>query len=275
MSLQGQKIAIIGCGVMGEAMLKGLLNRGWIQPQNVTAADPHATRGEELVAQYDIAFTTDNTAAVADADIVVLAVKPQVMSYIFPDIGGKLKPSAVVLSIAAGIKLQKLQAGCQTPAVARAMPNTPGQIGQGMTVWTCTPQVLPQSRTHIETILGALGQTLYATEEKFMDMATALNGSGPSYVFLLMEAMIDAGVHMGFSRQDSQMLVHQTMLGSVLYAIQSGSHPAELRNQVTSPGGTSAAALYQLEKGSVRTIISKAIWAAYNRSVELGQNDDK
>ena len=110
-------------------------------------------------------------------------------------------------------------------------------------------------------------------EEKFLDMATALNGSGPSYVFLLMEALIDAGVHLGFSRQDSQKLVLQTMRGSVEYAIQSGLHPAELRNQVTSPGGTSAAAIYQLEKGGVRTVISRAVWAAYQRSIQLGKQD--
>jgi pyrroline-5-carboxylate reductase len=153
------------------------------------------------------------------------------------------------------------------------MPNTPGQIGQGITVWTATPDVSGEQRDWATIILGALGETLFMHEEKFLDMATALNGSGPSYVFLLMEALIDAGVHLGFSRQDSQKLVLQTMRGSVAYAIQSGLHPAELRNQVTSPGGTSAAAIYQLEKGGVRTVISRAVWAAYQRSIQLGKQD--
>jgi pyrroline-5-carboxylate reductase len=271
--LQNQHIAFIGGGVMGEAMLKGLLAKQLISAEKIIVSDPHQTRGDQLVNLYGIRFTTDNTIAVQNADIVVLSVKPQVMGDILQELKGRLKPSAVVISIAAGVKLKAIQQGSDTQFVARAMPNTPGQIGEGMTVWTCTPDVTEDTRLRIETILEALGATLYVHQERFMDMATALNGSGPSYVFLLMEAMIDAGVHMGFSRQDAQMLVHQTMLGSVKYAIQSGNHPAELRNQVTSPGGTSAAALYQLEKGSVRTIISKAIWAAYNRSVELGQDD--
>jgi pyrroline-5-carboxylate reductase len=271
--LQNQKIAFVGGGVMGEAMLKGLLGQELIPADQITVSDPHQIRGDQLVALYQIHFTTDNVEAAKDADIVVLSVKPQVMGDIYQQLKGKLKESALVISIAAGVKLKAIQQGCQTQFVARAMPNTPGQIGEGMTVWTCTPDVAEDDRLRVEAVLEALGATLYVHQERFMDMATALNGSGPSYVFLLMEAMIDAGVHMGFSRQDAQMLVHQTMLGSVKYAIQSGNHPAELRNQVTSPGGTSAAALYQLEKGSVRTIISKAIWAAYNRSVELGQDD--
>lgn len=271
--LHSQKIAFIGGGVMGEAMLKGLLGEGLIPANQITVSDPHQTRGDQLVALYQVHFTTDNIQAVQDADIVVLSVKPQVMSDLFQQLKGQLKASALVISIAAGVKLKAIQEGCETPLVARAMPNTPGQIGEGMTVWTCTSALTEDDRARVKTVLEALGLALYVHQERFMDMATALNGSGPSYVFLLMEAMIDAGVHMGFSRQDAQMLVHQTMLGSVKYAIQSGNHPAELRNQVTSPGGTSAAALYQLEKGSVRTIISKAIWAAYNRSVELGQDD--
>ncbi len=273
MMLQSQKIAFIGGGVMGEAMLKGLLGKQLIPAEQITVSDPHQERGDQLIEQYHVRFTLNNLEASRDADIVVLSVKPQVMGELFQELKGNLKPDALIISIAAGMKLKTIQQGCETPLVARAMPNTPGQIGEGMTVWTCTSGLTEDDRARVEAVLEALGLTLYVHQERFMDMATALNGSGPSYVFLLMEAMIDAGVHMGFSRQDAQMLVHQTMLGSVKYAIQSGNHPAELRNQVTSPGGTSAAALYQLEKGSVRTIISKAIWAAYNRSVELGQDD--
>ena len=205
----------------------------------------------------------------------MLSIKPQMMSRVLPGIRGHIKTDALVLSIAAGYKMQKIIDRTDCRCVVRAMPNTPGQIGEGTTVWTATPEVSDRQRLWASAVLGALGKSLFVDDEKLLDMATALNGSGPSYVFLLMEAMIDAGVHMGFSRQDSQFLVHQTMLGSVKYAIEAGQHPAELRNQVTSPGGTSAAALYQLEKGGVRTVISKAIWAAYQRSRELGeQNDD-
>lgn len=274
MSLQNRVIAFIGSGVMGEAMIKGLLAKKLVDPDCIIAADPHQERGKELIERYGVRFTTDNGEAVQQADVVVLSVKPQVMDKVLPGIHNRMKPEALVLSIAAGVPTARIVEGAGNQNVVRAMPNTPGQIGEGMTVWVATPQVNGEQRQWAELILGALGETLYANDEKFMDMATALNGSGPSYVFLLMEALIDAGVHMGFSRQDSQKLVQQTMLGSVKYAIESGLHPAELRNQVTSPGGTSAAALYQLEKGGVRTTISQAVWAAYKRSVELGSSED-
>lgn len=275
MSLKDRTVAFIGSGVMGEAMIKGLLAKQLITPEQLIAADPHEPRGKELVERYSLRFTPDNAEAARQADVVVLSVKPQVMTKVLHSIYGRVQKEALVLSIAAGVPTSTIMKGCEVSDVVRAMPNTPGQIGEGMTVAYPTPSVSGDQRAWADMILGALGQTLFVPEERFMDMATALNGSGPSYVFLLMEALIDAGVHMGFSRHDSQMLVQQTMLGSVKYAIESGLHPAELRNQVTSPGGTSAAALYQLEKGGVRTTISQAVWAAYKRSVELGQENGK
>jgi len=151
------------------------------------------------------------------------------------------------------------------------MPNTPAQIGEGMSVWTATSETSEKQREQAQTILRALGRELYVDDENFIDMATAISGTGPAYFFLVMEALIDAAVHLGFSRRVAQELVYQTMLGSVLFASKSRKHPAELRNQVTSPGGTTAEALYQLEKGRVRTVFSKAVWAAYQRSRYLGQ----
>ncbi len=271
MSLNNKTVAFIGGGVMGEAMIKGVLHKDLLAAGSIIAADARPERGKELVHRYGVQFTTDNTEAVEAADILVLSVKPQIMDRILPGVRGHLKAGTLIMSIAAGYTLERLIQGSETDCVVRAMPNTPAQIGLGITVWTANPAVTDVQRTWAETILGAMGETLYVADENYLDMATALNGSGPSYVFLLMEAMIDAGVHMGFSREDAQHLVQQTMRGSVEYAISSGLHPAELRNQVTSPGGTSAAALYQLEKGGVRTMISKAIWAAYQRSRELGQ----
>jgi pyrroline-5-carboxylate reductase len=150
------------------------------------------------------------------------------------------------------------------------MPNTPAQIGEGISVWTATPDVSQDQLEQTRTILQALGKELFMENEKFLDMATAVSGTGPTYVFLVMEAMIDGAVHLGFPRHVAYELVTETMRGSIMYAIKSEKHPAELRNMVTSPGGTSAAALYQLEKGSLRTVISKAIWAAYERSKSLG-----
>lgn len=273
MSLESLHIAFIGAGVMGEAMIKGLLNKALVTPEQLIAADPHTNRGKELVGHYHLKYTSDNVEAAEGADVLVLSVKPQVMSAVLDGINNRIPDDAVVISIAAGFPIKKLIKEGGNKHVVRAMPNTPGQIGQGMTVWTATEHVSAIQRERAEIILGALGETLYVNDEHYMDMATALNGSGPSYVFLLMEALIDAGVHLGFSRQDAQRLVQQTMLGSVQYAIESGLHPAELKNQVTSPGGTSAAALYQLEKGSLRTVVSRAVWAAYKRSKELGDDD--
>jgi len=156
--------------------------------------------------------------------------------------------------------------------VVRAMPNTPSQIGRGMTAWTCTPQVDSGQQAQARAIFGALGREMHVENENMIDMATALSATGPTYVFLLMEALTDAGVHLGFSRHVSQELVQQTILGSVLFAMESHKHPAELRNMVTSPGGTSAEAIYQMEKGGLRTVFSKAVHAAYQRAVALGKS---
>ncbi len=153
------------------------------------------------------------------------------------------------------------------------MPNTPSQIGQGMTVWMATPEVTDLQQQEVAAVLSAMGRAVQVTSENEVDMATALSGTGPAYIFMVMESLIDAGVHMGFSRRISEELVLQTMIGSVLFAKESGKHPAELRNMVTSPGGTSAAAIYQMEKGSLRTVISRAVWAAYQRTRELGQGE--
>jgi pyrroline-5-carboxylate reductase len=151
------------------------------------------------------------------------------------------------------------------------MPNTPAQIGEGMTVWAASPEVTEQQKGWARTILGSFGRQLAVDDENYLDMATAINGTGPAYVFTVLEAMIDAGVHLGLPRYMAEELAQQTMLGSVLYAMQSGKHAAELRNAVTSPGGTTAAAVYELERGGLRTVLSDAIWAAYRRSAELGK----
>jgi pyrroline-5-carboxylate reductase len=151
------------------------------------------------------------------------------------------------------------------------MPNTPAQIGEGVTAWTTSSEVNEKQETQVCAMLEALGKSVRVENERQIDMATALSSTGPTYIFLVMEALIDAGVHMGFSRHVAQDLVHQTLLGSVLFARESHKHPAELRNMVTSPGGTSAEAIYQMEKGSLRTVLSKAVWAAFQRAESLGK----
>jgi pyrroline-5-carboxylate reductase len=188
---------------------------------------------------------------------------------VFRDLSGELRKDALVLSIIAGARIDSMVQGLKHGSVVRSMPNTPAQVAEGMTVWTASPGVGPAQREQAQTILRAFGKELFVADEVFLDMATAISGSGPSYVFLFMEALIDAAVHLGFSREDARMLVTQTVRGSAIYAERSPSHPAEMRNLVTSPGGTSAHALYQLEKGGFRTLLSKAVWAAFQRSVSL------
>jgi pyrroline-5-carboxylate reductase len=271
MSLQDTTVAFIGAGVMGEAMIKGLLHKALISQHRVIAADPHQDRLQELKQHYDIKTTMQNAEAVADADIVVLSVKPQVLSKVAGDLTNLIHTNAMILSIVAGVSIASIEQQLGNQQIIRAMPNTPGQIGQGITVWTASSSVTTQQREQAQLMLGALGDDIYVNDEHDIDMATALNGTGPAYVFMFMEALIDAGVHLGFSRRESERLVLQTMRGSVEYALQSGVHPAQLRNQVTSPGGTSAAAIYELEKGGIRTVIADAVWAAYRRAVELGK----
>lgn len=264
-------IAFIGGGTMGEAMIRGLLAQKVVKPEQIIAADPWQERLGYLQQQHDIAVTTDNVEAAEKGQVVVFSIKPQSLPIVMPGVRGQMRRQDLLLSIIAGTPIKKLADGTAHAAVVRAMPNTPAQIGQGITVWTATSEVSDLHKQQAQAILSSLGEEVFVEEEIYLDMATALSGSGPGYVFMMMEAMIDAGVHMGFSRHVATRLVFQTMRGSVEFAEQSGKHVAELRNQVTSPGGTTAEALYHMEKGGLRTVISRGIWAAFQRSISLGK----
>jgi pyrroline-5-carboxylate reductase len=265
------RVGFVGSGVMAEAMISGILKEQLTAPAHITASDPREERAQELAERYGVAPTTDNRAAAQTAEIVIFSVKPQVMPAVLQQLKGATSPEALVLSIVAGARIKAIAEGLGHDAIVRVMPNTPAQIGEGMSVWTATPSVSEAQLSQARSILQALGEEIYLDDEDYLDMATALSGTGPAYVFLFMEAMIDAGVHLGFSRRVAQQLVLQTIRGSVDFARRSVAHPAELRNMVTSPGGTSAEALYQLEKGGFRTVLSRAIWAAYQKSKYLGE----
>ncbi|OQY97828.1 MAG: pyrroline-5-carboxylate reductase [Chloroflexi bacterium UTCFX4] len=269
--LQDAHIAFIGPGAMAEAMIRGVVVGELVSPSQVVAAGPRSARLEELQAKYAIHISTDNLSAAQSAEIIVLAVKPQMMNPVMQGLKGHLRPNALALSVIAGARMQTIENSLNHHAIARAMPNTPAMIGQGMTVWTASSSVTMAQREQAQRILGALGQEIFVEEEEYLDMATALSGNGPAYVFLFMEAMVDAGVHLGFPRYIAEKLVLQTVKGSVEYAAQTPQHLARLRNQVTSPGGTSAEALYYLEKAGFRTALSRAIWAAYQRASQLGR----
>ncbi|MEA3325781.1 MAG: pyrroline-5-carboxylate reductase [Chloroflexota bacterium] len=266
-----QKYSIIGPGVMGEALIIGLLTNEEIDPGNILAAGPHQDRLDELMDRYNIQTTLNNTNAVQDADVIILSVKPQKLPQVIVDLRNEIPQDTLVISIIAGATMDSLITGLNHPLVVRSMPNTPAQVGEGMTVWTQSQQTSESQHALAAQILGALGQSIYVGDEGYIDMATAVSGTGPAYVFLFLESMIDAGVHLGLPRRIAEEMVIQTLKGSIAYYTQNSSHPARLRNQVTSPGGTSATALYYLEKMGFRTAISRAIWAAFTRSKELGK----
>ena len=268
--LEGLHLAFIGAGAMGEAMIGGLLSRHKLDPEHIVASDRHRDRLHVVRDRFHIHTTLENRTAAKKGQVVVLAVKPQALPTVFEDLRGRIRKKALVVSIVAGATIDSIADGLRHRAIVRTMPNTPAQVGEGMTVWAATPEVSDVQREQATAIVAALGHQLYVEDEKFLDMATAICGSGPAYVFLLMEALMDAAVHLGFSRTDARQLVVQTIRGSAVFAERSPAHPAEMRNLVTSPGGTSADALYQLEKGAFRTVLSKAVLAAYRRSVALG-----
>ncbi len=267
----GASVAFIGAGAMGAAMIGGLAGGDDIDRGRVIASDRNEDRLALVRDQFGVRTTPCNREAAGEADVVVLAVKPQVLPAVLSELKGRIREDALTLSIVAGASIASIASLLEHRAIVRTMPNTPAQVGEGMTVWTATPEVSREQRVQAGTIVGSLGRELFVDDERFLDIATAISGTGPAYVFLMMEALIDAAVHLGFSRKDARELVVQTIRGAAIYAEHQPVHPAELRNRVTSPGGTTAEALYQLEKGSFRTIMSKAVVAAFRRSVALGE----
>ena len=270
-ALSRRTIATVGSGVMAEAMIAGLLRGGIVKPAKVVASHPRAERRDQLREAYGIRTVAANGEAIADADIVLLAIKPQMLGRVGPELAGVLKPGQLVISILAGATTAALTGALRHGQVVRSMPNTPARLGRGMTVWYATPETTAEQRAQASAILRALGHEIEVDDERLVAMATAVSGTGPTYVFLFMEALIDAAVHLGFPRHVAHDLVIETLEGSTLFAKQSGDHPAVLRNMVTSPGGTSAAALHELESGRLRTVLSEAVWAAFRRTVELGE----
>jgi pyrroline-5-carboxylate reductase len=270
-SLAGRRIATVGSGVMAEAIIAGLLRANLIAPDQVVAAHPRADRRDSLERSHGIRTVESNAAAIEGADIVLLGIKPQMLARVGREIRGRLEPGQLVISVLAGATTRALAGHLGHREVVRSMPNTPAQLGKGVTVWYATPETSPEQREQAATLLSALGTQIGVDDERLVAMATAVSGTGPTYVFLVMEALIDAAVHLGFARHIAHDLVIETLEGSTLFAKQSGLHPAQLRNMVTSPGGTSAAALHELESGRLRTVLSEAVWAAFRRTVELGE----
>jgi pyrroline-5-carboxylate reductase len=270
MSLKDRTIATIGSGMMAEAMIAGLLRGDQVVPERIVASHPRAERRAQLAREHQVQVVASNTEAIRDADVIVLAIKPQMLLRVGPELAPALRAGQLIISVIAGATTTSLANALRHREIVRSMPNTPARIGRGMTVWYATPEVSDVQAEQARVLLTSLGAELRVEDEKLVAMATAVSGTGPTYVFLVMEALVDAAVHLGFPRHIAHDLVIETLEGSTVFAKQSGMHPAELRNMVTSPGGTSAAALHELERGRLRTVLSEAVWAAYRRTEELG-----
>ena len=266
------KIGLLGGGAMGEAIIAAVTSGDApvAAPQDLRVFDVVAPRVQYLVDTYGVQGAGSTTNLAGDTDFVLLSIKPQDFEKAAAPLAGKLG-STTALSIMAGVTLARLGRVLQSENIVRAMPNTPAQVGQGMTGWTATPGVSESARDGARRIFGAMGKEAYVPDEKYIDMVTGLSGSGPAYVFLFIEALTDAGVHIGLPRDIASTMALQTVLGSALYAEKTGKHPAELRNQVTSPGGTTAEGLKALEQGNLRATVLEAVIAAYEKSRALGE----
>ncbi len=264
------KLGLIGCGFMGEAILAAAIERKVAGSADIAVAEINDERCSLVKGRYGVSASSDQAAVIGGAEIIVFAVKPQEFDDAAHRLKGQFRRDQTIVSIMAGVPIDRIARSLSHAAIVRVMPNTPAAVGEGTSVWTATPEVDDGAKEQVSALLRAMGREVHVEDEKYIDMATALSASGPGFIYMLLEAFIDAGVHVGFKRNVAEMLTLQTFIGSVKYAEQTGKHPAQLRNEVTSPGGTTAAGLLVLESAGVRGAIIDAIEAAYNRSRELG-----
>ncbi len=256
---------------MAEAIIGGVISKAVLTGEDISVGELLEERCRVLQERYGVFTTNSNSVAAERGDIVVLSVKPQTLPEVFSSLDGGLRQDQAVLSIVAGARMSTIEKGLGHPSVIRVMPNTPAQIGEGMSLWTCSPQVDAEKRGLAKTMLGTVGEEIEVADEKYLDMATALSASGPAYVFLFIEALIDSGVHIGLPREMSRSLALQTVLGSVKLVKETGRHPADLKDAVTSPGGTTVDGLLALEEGGFRSTVINAVIAAYEKSMSLGE----
>ena len=256
---------------MAEAILRGVLDGGVATAGDVAIGEPRPERREYLTRELGVATVERNLDAADGADLVVLSVKPQDLHVVFDEFESELSRDQTALSIVAGAKLETIRKGMKNDRVIRVMPNTPAQIGHGMTMWTCSEQVDQSKRDFTRSALSTIGQEIFVEDEKYLDMATALSASGPAYVFLFLEALIDAGVYVGLPRDVARTMTLQTVFGSTKLVMDTGRHPADLKDMVVSPGGTTAEGLQALERAGVPAALVEAVNAAYLKSIKLGQ----
>lgn len=266
-------LGLVGAGVMAEVMVKGLVKNGVIDSGRILASDRKRSRLDELAARHGIRVTRDNVEVAAEADLLVLAVKPQNLATVLAELRGRVRSETLVLSIIAGASIRAIRAGLEHHAVVRCMPNLPCRIGEGMTVWYASPDA-PEATLHrVGTVLGVMGRELRVFEEGHVDRATAINGTGPAIVAEFVKSMLEAAAYIGEPRDVAQETVLATLVGTarmIEAAHQDGTHVAALIDQVTSPGGTTSRSLQVLKQGAFGATLTEAIDAAYRRTEELG-----
>jgi len=267
----GKKIAFLGTGNMAEALIKGLLRANAAAPGEIACAEPREARRREIEQRYGVRAVASNREAIAGADVVLLSVKPQVIEGVLDEIAADVGTGKLVVSIAAGVPIaaiaRRLPAGAR---IVRTMPNTPALAGAGAAALSAAPEVPAEDLQLAKRIFEAVG-TAVIVAEPLLDAVTGLSGSGPAFVFLFIEALADGGVKAGLARPDALALAAQTVLGSAKLVLESGEHPGRLKDQVTSPGGTTIAGVHALEKAGFRGAVIDAVEAAARRSRELGE----
>ncbi len=277
MSVKGKKVGFLGAGNMGEAMIRGLLKAGLVPAEDIFAADPRLERLEQLAKLYGIHVLSDNTLLVKRVDVVIVAVKPQIIHPVLKEVAPAVAPRQLVISVAAGVPTAALRADLPKGVrLIRVMPNTPALVLEGMTAVARAEGLQQGDIETAEEIFGAVGKVV-VLEEEALDAVTGLSGSGPAYVALIIEALADGGVKVGLDRLTAMTLAAQTVLGSAKLLIETGAHPGQLKDMVTSPGGTAIAGIAELEAGGVRRTLIRAVERATRRSRELGRgaNDDR
>jgi pyrroline-5-carboxylate reductase len=270
--LRDKKICIIGTGNMGEALVSGLISSASSKPKNIICTDVREAKLKAIQENYGVQTTLNNLDAVAISDIVVYAVKPQIMAAVLNETAGKLDMSKLIISIAAGVPMEAIESRLSKKLrLIRVMPNIAAAVKEAATAVAAGKHATKEDIKLAMAIFNSIGKTVFIPENYLMDAITGLSGSGPAYIFLIAEAMADAGVKVGLSRQDALFLSAQTVLGAAKMLIETQEHPGQLRDRVTSPGGTAIAGLATLEQGGLRTTLINAVEVATNRSKELGE----
>ena len=270
MSIKDKKVGFLGSGNMGEAIIKGLLQAGLVPAASIAATDARADRLQQMARQYGIRAAASNREMVDEADVVILAVKPQIMGAVLQEVAGSVSRAKLLISVAAGVPVSALRAGLGKPArLIRVMPNTPALVLEGVTAIARSEGLDAGDLELAQELFAAVGRVVVLDEEA-LDAVTGLSGSGPAYVAIVIESLADGGVRMGLDRATAMILATQTVLGSARLILETGMHPAQLKDMVSSPGGTTIAGITALEEGSVRRTFISAVERATLRSRELG-----